>query len=74
MKVTVKAGVTLHISRPDINEFVKLEVEVGEVDTELDLDDQMAIAKEYMDRTYLVVGQKLEERIKQELGRDVRVT
>lgn len=71
-KISINGGVTLHIGQPEMNEYIRLGVEISGIDTELDLEDQLSIAKPYVERVYDEVMGKLEEQIQLELNRHIQ--
>ena len=70
-RVSVEVGVTLHIGNPSNNEYLKVSAGIHDIDTELDLRDQLEIAHDYLNGTWALVSERIEQRIKEEMDRAI---
>lgn len=71
-KVGVELGVTMHIGRPDNNEYLKFTVKVDDVDTEKELGPQLEETKAVLNNLIGFVETGLEKKITEELKRNLR--
>lgn len=53
----------------DTMEFIKINQTIDEIDTDLSLEDQIGIARDYLDGAWEVASEKLEQRINEELNK-----
>lgn len=66
--LTIKTGFTIHIGHPSTNEYGRCDVEVYGINTEVDLDAQMAAVSECFDKAWPILKDKLDVQASEVLG------
>lgn len=65
--ISYGCGLTMHIGEPQANEYIKMNVEVKDFDTELDFDEQIqkvhATVMQLMEWGDQVLGEKMEAQL-----------
>lgn len=68
-KISYSAGMTVHIGAPQNNEYIKLNIEVSEVDTDVNFDDQIQQIHETAHKVMQWADQQLADKMMEALGK-----
>jgi len=71
-KVGAEMGITIHIGRPENNEYFRFTVRIDEIDTEQPIEGQLGGVRNTLNKLVPIIEAGLEKKVTEELGRILR--